>query len=130
MPSSPPTFADVQSILFTIADAKNENERDQIYGRHDGKGRFSWEDEQSLLASVANPYGGGDVRLVDPLNYGAMSADEVRSRCTLIKKLTVQPGDSAPAMPRLRPGTNRRYATGDEIDTIIRWLQSLPYPWA
>jgi hypothetical protein len=130
MPANPPSFTDVQAILFTIADAWNENEREQIYGRHDARARFSWETEAALLAAVANPRG-ADIRLIDPLDdYGSMPPDEVRKRCTLLQMLTTQPPAQNPRMPVLRPGTNRRYATDAEIDTIVGWLQSLPYPRA
>jgi hypothetical protein len=129
MPAKPPSFTDVQAILFTIADAWNENEREQIYGRHDAHARFSWETEAALLAAVADPRG-AEIRLIDPLDYGSMPPDQVRQRCTLLRMLTTQPGAQHPAMPVPRPGTNRRYATDAEIDTIVGWLQSLPYPLA
>jgi hypothetical protein len=127
MSDAAPTFADVQAILFTIADSWNEEERFQIYGRHDARGRYSWETQDALLASIANPRG-TDIRLIDPLDYGSMSPDEVRQRCTLLRMLIKQPGAEAPAMPVLRPGRQRRAAKDSEIDTIVRWLQSLPLP--
>ncbi len=120
------TFEQVRDILNTLADTQNPNARDQVYGRHDARGRFSWDDQQALLTAIADPRG-TDTRLIPNLDYSKLTPDEVRQQCTMLKMLTSQNGAN-PAMPRLRPGTNRRYARPDEIDAIVSWLQSLPFP--
>ncbi len=123
------TFQQVQDILNTLADTQDPNARDQVYGRHDAQARFSWDDENALLTAVADPRG-SPTRLVPYLDYSKMKPEEVRQKCTMLTKLITQPGDDTPAMPRLRAGTNRRYACAEEIDLIVEWLQALPYPRA
>ncbi|HEY8023831.1 MAG TPA: hypothetical protein VIF60_04655 [Burkholderiaceae bacterium] len=123
------TFQQVQDILNTLADTQDPNARDQVYGRHDAQARFSWDDENALLSAVADPRG-SPTRLIPYLDYSKLTPDEVKQKCTMLKMLIAQPGSATPAMPRLRPGTNRRYARPDEIDLIVAWLQTLPYPRA
>ncbi|TWB40590.1 hypothetical protein [Nitrospirillum pindoramense] len=127
--ANPPNFADVQTILFTITASQDDiQERIEIYGRHDAQGRYSWETEQELLTSIANPHGKGDVRLIPNLNYAAMTDDEITKQCTLVSKLSPGADGSDPAMPPLSPATARRYARPDELATIRDWLRTLPYP--
>ncbi len=121
------TFQQVQDILNALADTQDPNARDQVYGRHDAQARFSWDDENALLTAIADPRG-APTRLIPYLDYSRLSPDQVRQQCTMLKMLTTQPGAQTPAMPRLRAGTNRRYATADEINLIVAWLQGQPYP--
>lgn len=121
------TFQQVQDILNTLADTQDPNARDQVYGRHDSQARFSWDTEQALLTAIADPRGSA-TRLIPYLDYAKLTLDQVKVQCTMIKMLTTQPGAQTPAMPRLRDGTNRRYATCEEINTIISWLQAQPFP--
>lgn len=120
-------FAAIRQILDTLADTPTDDTRDQVYGRHDAQGRFSWDDEASLLAAIADPRG-TDVRLVPPLNFAPMSDDDIKQNCPLIGVLSRPPGPDLPPMPRLRPGTSRRIATADELQTIMAWLRGLPFP--
>jgi len=120
------TFEQVRDILNTLADTHDIDARDQVYGRHDAQARFSWDDEPSLLKAIADPRGTA-TRLIPDIDYARLSPDQVKVQCTMLKMLTPQNGND-PAMPRLRPGTNRRYASPDEIDVIVAWLQSLPFP--
>ncbi|MEC4593621.1 hypothetical protein VPG91_21655 [Nitrospirillum amazonense] len=127
--ANPPTFNDVQTILFTItASQADVQERIEIYGRHDAQGRYSWESERELLTSIANPYGKGDVQLVPDLPYATMSDDDITKQCTLVSKLSPSADGSPPAMPPLSPATARRHATADELATIRDWLRTVPYP--
>src|SRR5580658_2963225 len=126
MAPSDDLFPAVQKILDTLADTTNEQLRLQVYGRHDARGRFSWDDEASLLAAVADPRG-ADTPLIAPLDYRAMSDDEITQQCKLVFMLAPPSG---PAMPKLRPGTLRRHATEEELATIRNWLRSLPRPGA
>jgi|GEM_PF-3532552 len=121
------TFEQVQDILNTLADTKDPNARDQVYGRHDAQARFSWDTEQALLTAIADPRGTA-TRLVPYLDYSKLTSDQVKVQCTMLKMLTTQPGAQNPAMPRLRDGTSRRYAKPEEIDAIVSWLQALPFP--
>ena len=123
------TFQQVQDILNTLADTQDPNARDQVYGRHDAQARFSWDDQNALLTAVADPRG-TPTRLVPYLDYSSLHPEEVKQKCTMLKMLIAQPGSATPAMPRLRDGTNRRYAQPDEIDLIVEGLQALPYPRA
>jgi hypothetical protein len=132
MAPSDDLFAAVQKILDTLADTQNEQLRLQVYGRHDARGRFSWDDEASLLAAVADPRG-VDTRLVDPaVNYAGLRDEEIRQKCALLRMLSPTPGTPPgdPAMPRLRAGTLRRHAYPKELQTIIAWLKALPFPRA
>jgi hypothetical protein len=121
-------FGAVQALLDTLADTPSEALRIQVYGRHDAQGRFSWDDEASLIAAIADPRGTAQ-RLVAPLDYANMTDAEIGQQCKLVFMLSSQSPGASPAMPRLRAGTNRRYATADEIETIIiPWLRALPFP--
>ncbi|TWB30635.1 hypothetical protein [Nitrospirillum bahiense] len=131
--ANPPTFTDVQTILFTITASQDDVQaRYEIYGRHDAQGRYSWETEPELLASIANPYGGGqvssDIQLIPDLPYATLSDAQITAQCALVRMLS--PGaDGSPArMPVLSPATARRHATADELATIRDWLRTLPYP--
>ncbi|MDZ5648232.1 hypothetical protein [Nitrospirillum sp. BR 11828] len=127
--ANPPTFADVQTILFTITASQDDiQERIEIYGRHDAQGRYSWESERELLASIANPYGRGDIPLIPDLPYATMSDADITQKCTLVNKLSPGTDGSDPVMPPLSPATARRYARPDELATIRDWLRTLPYP--
>jgi len=128
MASSDDLFGAVQTLLDTLADTPSEALRIQVYGRHDMQGRFSWDDEASLIAAIADPRGTAQ-RLVAPLDYAKMTDAEIGQQCKLVFMLSAQAPSPTPAMPRLRAGTNRRYATADEIETIlIPWLRALAYP--
>ncbi|TWB80265.1 hypothetical protein FBZ87_102689 [Nitrospirillum amazonense] len=127
--ANPPTFADVQTILFTITASQDDiQERIEIYGRHDAQGRYSWETEPELLASIANPYGKGDVQLIPDKPYATMSDEQITQQCPLVSKLSPGTDGSPPAMPPLSPATARRHATADELATIRNWLRTIPYP--
>ena len=115
-------------ILNALADTQDPNARDQVYGRHDAQARFSWDDENALLTAIADSARRAYAAGIPYLDYSRLPPDQVRQQCTMLKMLTTQPGAQTPAMPRLRAGTNRRYATADEINLIVAWLQGQPYP--
>ena len=121
------TFEQVRDILNTLADTQDPNARDQVYGRHDAQARFSWDDEQALLTAIADPRG-APTRLIPYLDYAKLTPDEVKQECNMLAMLITQKGAQNPRMPRLRPGTNRRFAEPKEIDLIVSWLQALPFP--
>ncbi|ASG20373.1 hypothetical protein [Nitrospirillum viridazoti] len=132
--ANPPTFTDVQTILFTITASQDDVQaRYEIYGRHDAQGRYSWETERELLTSIANPYGGGqassDTPLIPDLPYATMSDADITQKCALVRMLSPSADGKTPArMPVLSPATARRHATADELATIRDWLRTVPYP--
>jgi hypothetical protein len=118
-----PTFADVQNILNTIANCKVEDARFGIYGRHDTRGRYSWETEKDLVNSIAHfPTMGGDIPLFSKVDYRGMSDQELLDNCRFLKMIS--PAGSAP-MPRVAPGSGRRKATEAELATIRGWIRTL-----
>lgn len=128
--ANPPTFADVQTILFTITASQDDiQERFQIYGRHDAQGRYSWESERELLTSIANPHGDGDVQLIADKPYATMDDLTITRECKLLFMLSPDPdANGRIRMPPLSPATARRHATAEELATIRDWLRTVPYP--
>ena len=115
-----PTFEQVKALLIELADAKDENIRDGIYGRHNPTGGYSWETEPELLAStVIRPT--GTQQLIPALDYRSMSDDDVKAKCTMIFMLNTQ------RMPPLKPGTRRRDATPAEIAMLIAYVRTLKF---
>lgn len=118
-----PTFADVQAILFDIADAHDPEMRKRIYARHNPlPGGYSWETEDDFMASFVDSPPNTNVRLFDPLTFCGQSDDDLKTKfnvCPLVYMLAQQ------RMPVIRPDTKRRYATDAEIATIIAYLRSL-----
>lgn len=120
---SEPTFADVQKILFTIANAADENVRFGIYGRHDTKGRYSWESEAEFVASIASfPSEGGDVRLFSPVNFKVLSDADILKNCRFLQ--VISPAGNG-RMPKRPQGSGRRAANADELATIMAWIRTL-----
>ncbi|HEX7642346.1 MAG TPA: hypothetical protein VF472_09120 [Burkholderiaceae bacterium] len=114
------TFEQVRDILNTIADTQDPNARDQVYGRHDAQGRFSWDTQEDLIAAIADPRG-TPTRLLTRHDYRNMPPETIKKECKMLSMLIGNP----PAMPRLREGTNRRPATPAEIDIIVSWVKTL-----
>lgn len=128
MSASPPTFKDIQSLIFTLADAWDPNIRMGIYGRHNVTGGFSWETEEEFLNSVIIAPPSADRPLVAERDYAKLTDDQIKGQingettCWLITMLNTG------RMPPLDPSTKRRSATPAEITQIIAWLRTLPYP--
>ena len=117
-----PTFADVKNLLDDLADTHDPDERKRVFGRHNPEGGFGWETEEDLLASyvLREPY--ANTRLIDPSAYWDKKPEDLigsMKYCPLVYMLANQ------RMPRILPGTNRRYATKEEIEMLIDYVFSL-----
>ncbi len=121
------TFDDVQKILFDLADAHDFNTRLGIYGRHDAQGRYSWENEKELLASIANPRG-TDIRLIPNVNFAPLTDAQITAQCPLLQMLSPSPPAPARMPPLSADAPKRRKAEPAELQIIIAWLRSLNYP--
>lgn len=116
-PAAAPTFADVKAILDTLTQNCNPDRMKAVHNAPN----FGWETVEQLKSVVVQPYGpgGGDYPLIDMDLVRQGQGDQTNLVVALASPTGV---DFNGQMPRNPPA--RRYATKDEVATIVAWLNA------
>lgn len=112
-----PTFADVRAILNNLTQNCNPERMKAVHNAPN----FGWETVEQLKNVVVQPYGpgGGDYPLIDMDLVRQGQGDQTNLVVALASPTGV---DYNGQMPRNPPA--RRYATKDEVATIVAWLNA------